>query len=102
MLMTCNKSWGFQPPYYTLFIYEIMGALERFVKDEFMIRRNIHRPKSKAVSIYMDQDTELKLLKAADRSGRSKSAEIMMRLRDHLSRFPNFYNSETTEVFPNN
>ncbi|EEO2132800.1 TraY domain-containing protein, partial [Salmonella enterica] len=42
------------------------------------------------------------ILKAKDRSGRSKSAEALIRLRDHLEKFPDFYNSEMAEVIPNN
>ncbi|ELY9255541.1 TraY domain-containing protein, partial [Escherichia coli] len=33
-------------------------------------------------------------IKAKDRSGRSKTIEVQIRLRDHLKRFPDFYNEE--------
>ncbi|WP_395306134.1 TraY domain-containing protein [Enterobacter sp. ECC-019] len=45
----------------------------------------------------LDDETNRLLIKAKDRSLRSKTAEAFMRLRDHLERFPDFYNSETTE-----
>ncbi|MDZ1481940.1 TraY domain-containing protein [Klebsiella pneumoniae] len=35
-----------------------------------------------------------RLIKAKDRSRRSKTAEAYLRLKDHLERFPDFYNSE--------
>ncbi|EMW0831607.1 TPA: TraY domain-containing protein [Klebsiella aerogenes] len=45
----------------------------------------------------LDEDTNRLLIKAKDRSSRSKTAEAYMRLRDHLERYPDFYNSETVE-----
>ncbi|EFJ7802435.1 TraY domain-containing protein [Escherichia coli] len=45
----------------------------------------------------LDEDTNRLLIKAKDRSSRSKTAEAYMRLRDHLERFPDFYNSETVK-----
>ncbi|HDS8563991.1 TPA: TraY domain-containing protein, partial [Klebsiella pneumoniae] len=38
--------------------------------------------------------TNRRLIKAKDRSRRSKTAEAYLRLKDHLERFPDFYNSE--------
>ncbi|WP_206615685.1 TraY domain-containing protein [Raoultella ornithinolytica] len=38
-----------------------------------------------------------RLIKAKDRSRRSKTSEAYLRLKDHLERFPDFYNSEITE-----
>ncbi|EGJ7855815.1 TraY domain-containing protein, partial [Escherichia coli] len=32
------------------------------------------------------------LLGARERSGRTKTNEVLVRLRDHLNRFPDFYN----------
>lgn len=54
------------------------------------------------MTLYLDPDTHLRLLKAKDRSGRPKSTEAMIRLRDHLQKFPDFYNSDMVEVIPNN
>jgi len=54
------------------------------------------------MTLYLDQDTNLRILKAKDRSGRPKSTEAMIRLRDHLQKFPDFYNSDLVEVIPNN
>ncbi|ELM1981114.1 conjugal transfer relaxosome protein TraY, partial [Klebsiella pneumoniae] len=36
--------------------------------------------------------TNHKLLGARERSGRTKTNEVLVRLRDHLNRFPDFYN----------
>jgi len=47
-----------------------------------------------AVMIRLDEDTNNRLLKATENSGRSKTNEATLRIRDHLSRFPDFYNSE--------
>ncbi|WP_275213611.1 TraY domain-containing protein [Citrobacter freundii] len=59
-----------------------------------MIRRHRLRGPTVTMSIYLDPQTDLLILKAKDRSGRSKSAEALIRLRDHLEKFPDFYNSE--------
>ena len=67
-----------------------------------MIRRHRLRGPTVTMSIYLDPQTDLLILKAKDRSGRSKSAEALIRLRDHLEKFPDFYNSEMAEVIPNN
>ncbi|EFO1610411.1 TraY domain-containing protein [Escherichia coli] len=40
----------------------------------------------------LDDATNHKLLGARERSGRTKTNEVLVRLRDHLSRFPDFYN----------
>ncbi|QGV85626.1 TraY domain-containing protein (plasmid) [Klebsiella pneumoniae] len=42
----------------------------------------------------LDEETNRRLIKAKDRSRRSKTAEAYLRLKDHLERFPDFYNSE--------
>ncbi len=59
-----------------------------------MRRRNTRNGTSRLVSVYFDEDTNIRLIRAKDRSGRSKSAEVQIRLRDHLRRFPDFYNEE--------
>ncbi|MEB7891764.1 TraY domain-containing protein [Hafnia alvei] len=53
-----------------------------------------------AVLIRLDDKTNKKLLKARERSGRSKTLEALLRLQDHLSRFPDFYNSDNSEGLP--
>lgn len=73
-----------------------------FMKGIKMIRRQRLRGPTITMSIYLDPDTDLRLLKAKDRSGRSKSQEALLRLRDHLLKYPDFYNSEMVEVIPNN
>ncbi|EJY0730834.1 TraY domain-containing protein [Salmonella enterica] len=42
----------------------------------------------------LDDETNRLLINAKNRSGRSKTIEMVMRLRDHLLRYPDFYNSE--------
>lgn len=49
------------------------------------------------VSVYLDDDTHAILVSAKNRSGRTKSTEVAMRLKDHLRRFPNYIFSEQTE-----
>ncbi|MCK2179582.1 TraY domain-containing protein [Hafnia paralvei] len=50
--------------------------------------------------MYLDNETNALLTSTKNRSGRSKSIEVAMRLKDHLLRFPDFYNSEYTEGVP--
>ncbi|WP_262494325.1 TraY domain-containing protein, partial [Klebsiella pneumoniae] len=49
------------------------------------------------VSVYLDDDTHALLVSAKNRSGRTKSTEVAMRLKDHLRRFPNYIFSELRE-----
>ncbi|MCS3434221.1 TraY domain-containing protein [Klebsiella sp. BIGb0407] len=50
------------------------------------------RPGNKiTVSIYLDKETHEKLISSKNRSGRNKSKEIVVRLQDHLKKFPNYY-----------
>ncbi|MCW9474385.1 TraY domain-containing protein [Klebsiella grimontii] len=49
------------------------------------------------VSVYLDDDTHAILVSAKNRSGRTKSTEVAMRLKDHLRRFPNYIFSEQKE-----
>ncbi|EPK1357018.1 TraY domain-containing protein, partial [Klebsiella pneumoniae] len=49
------------------------------------------------VSVYLDDDTHAVLVSAKNRSGRTKSTEVAMRLKDHLRRFPNYIFSEQSE-----
>ncbi|HGV3493536.1 TPA: TraY domain-containing protein [Klebsiella quasipneumoniae subsp. quasipneumoniae] len=46
------------------------------------------------VSVYLDDDTHNVLVGAKNRSGRTKSTEVAMRLKDHLKRFPNYIFTE--------
>lgn len=55
-----------------------------------------------AVTVRFDDETNFKLIKAKNRSGWCKSYEVRERLRDHLEKFPDFYNTEMVEVIPNN
>ncbi|HGU1176822.1 TPA: conjugal transfer relaxosome protein TraY, partial [Escherichia coli] len=45
------------------------------------------------VLLILDETTNQKLLAARDRSGRTKTNEVFIRLKDHLNRFPDFYNA---------
>ncbi|WP_139615436.1 TraY domain-containing protein, partial [Klebsiella pneumoniae] len=40
------------------------------------------------VSFKLDEDTHLKLVNAKERSGRSKAGEVVLRVKDHLLRYP--------------
>ncbi|WP_121554093.1 TraY domain-containing protein [Gibbsiella quercinecans] len=56
------------------------------------MRRSNSRPAlGLAVNVRLDQDTHNKLIEAKMRSGRSKSMEIVLRVRDHLERYPKFF-----------
>lgn len=59
-----------------------------------MRRRNAREGISRTVSVYLDEDTNNRLIRAKDRSGRSKTIEVQIRLRDHLKCYPDFYNEE--------
>lgn len=51
--------------------------------------------------VRLDDVTNTRLINAKNRSGRSKSNEMALRLKDHLERFPDFYNSEYAEEMLN-
>ena len=56
------------------------------------MRRNFIRPApGNKVLLVLDDATNHKLLGARERSGRTKTNEVLVRLRDHLNRFPLFY-----------
>ncbi|MCV4808867.1 conjugal transfer relaxosome protein TraY, partial [Escherichia coli] len=56
--------------------------------------RNIIRPApGNKVLLVLDDATNHKLLGARERSGRTKTNEVFIRLKDHLNRFPDFYNA---------
>lgn len=46
------------------------------------------------LSIYLDREVYALLVRTKNRSGRAKSKEVAIRLKDHLERFPDFYNSD--------
>ncbi|HGB5896037.1 TPA: conjugal transfer relaxosome protein TraY, partial [Salmonella enterica subsp. enterica serovar Kottbus] len=48
----------------------------------------------KKLSLTLDEATNRQLLNARERSGRTKTNEALVRLQDHLSRYPDFYNEE--------
>ncbi|MCP9269137.1 TraY domain-containing protein [Xenorhabdus sp. XENO-1] len=58
------------------------------------MRRNTRSALGPAVQIRLDEETNCCLIRAKERSGRSKSSEVTLRIEDHLNRFPDFYNPE--------
>lgn len=62
------------------------------------IRSNARPAPGQHVLLRLDEDTNRRLIKAKDRSRRSKTSEAYLRLKDHLERFPDFYNSDITET----
>ncbi|TBL91143.1 TraY domain-containing protein [Hafnia alvei] len=65
-----------------------------------MRNNGMNGKKRSIVSVYLDNETNSLLTGAKNRSGRSKSIEVAMRLKDHLLRFPDFYNSTIKEELP--
>lgn len=65
-----------------------------------MRNNSMNGKKRSIVSVYLDNETNSLLTGAKNRSGRSKSIEVAMRLKDHLLRFPDFYNSTIKEELP--
>ena len=65
---------------------------------ERAVRSNARSAPGKNVLLKLDEETNRRLIKAKDRSRRSKTSEAYLRLKDHLERFPDFYNSEITET----
>ncbi|EAA0562692.1 conjugal transfer protein TraY [Salmonella enterica subsp. enterica serovar Lexington] len=60
-----------------------------------MNRRNARSAPGNKILLNLDDSTNHKLLDARERSGRTKTTEALLRLRDHLSKYPDFYNAET-------
>ncbi|WGE31036.1 TraY domain-containing protein (plasmid) [Edwardsiella tarda] len=50
-----------------------------------------------AVSIRLSDIANESLISACLRSNRPKSTEVVLRLTDHLERFPDFYNADSVE-----
>ena len=62
-----------------------------------MSKRYTNTGNKNIVSVYLDDDTHAVLVSAKNRSGRTKSTEVAMCLKDHLRRFPNYIFSEQRE-----
>ena len=62
-----------------------------------MSKRYTNTGNKNIVSVYLDDDTHAVLVSVKNRSGRTKSTEVAMRLKDHLRRFPNYIFSEQRE-----
>ncbi|EDR2591828.1 TraY domain-containing protein [Salmonella enterica subsp. enterica] len=60
-----------------------------------MNRRNARSAPGNKILLNLDDSTNHKLLDARERSGRTKTTEALLRVRDHLSKYPDFYNAET-------
>lgn len=73
------------------FLYEIGGDLAQ---------KNSRPALGRFVTIKLDDATNNLLISAKNRSGRSKTNEMTIRMRDHLERFPDFYSSEYAEGVP--
>ena len=94
MLKKCNETGLVLGPFSTGHFCAIMILLVGKQKVNSVRRRNARGGISRTVSVYLDEDTNNRLIRAKDRSGRSKTIEVQIRLRDHLKRFPDFYNEE--------
>lgn len=70
--------------------------------DVRLVRRNTRPALGNAVTIRLDDATNTLLIRAKNRSGRSKTNEMKIRIKDHLEKFPDFYHSESTEGMPAN
>ncbi|EBW6363704.1 conjugal transfer protein TraY [Salmonella enterica subsp. enterica serovar Oranienburg] len=59
-----------------------------------MRKGSLRSAPSRKVLLTLDETTNKQLLNARERSGRTKTNEALIRLQDHLSRYPDFYNEE--------
>ncbi|WP_437593217.1 conjugal transfer relaxosome protein TraY (plasmid) [Escherichia coli] len=59
-----------------------------------MIKGALRSAPSRKVLLTLDEETNKLLLGARERSGRTKTNEALVRLQDHLQRYPDFYNEE--------
>ncbi|MFP8759929.1 TraY domain-containing protein [Klebsiella grimontii] len=50
--------------------------------------------REKRLFLRFDEETNKMLIKAKNKSGRSKTLEVYLRLKQHLVKFPDFYSSE--------
>lgn len=65
---------------------------------EKAVRSNARPAPGKNVLLRLDEETNRRLIKAKDRSRRSKTGEAYLRLKDHLERFPDFYSSDINNL----
>ncbi|EAX1823559.1 TraY domain-containing protein [Pseudocitrobacter faecalis] len=80
--------------------FRIKDHLNRF--PMFRVMDNPDFQREVYVTVRFDDDTNLKLINAKNRTGWCKTYEVRERLHDHLTKFPDFYNAEMVEVIPNN
>ncbi|EAX5651171.1 conjugal transfer relaxosome protein TraY [Salmonella enterica] len=59
-----------------------------------MKKGNLRPAPGRKLSLTLDEATNRQRLNARERSGRTKTNEALVRLQDHLSRYPDFYNEE--------
>ncbi|KZR34942.1 TraY domain-containing protein [Enterobacter genomosp. S] len=81
-------------------LHRIKDHLRRF--PMFRIMENPVFSHEKYLTVRFDDETNLKLINAKNRSGWCKTYEVRERLHDHLVKFPDFYNADMVEVIPNN
>lgn len=65
-----------------------------FFEGDIVSNRYSVKGNKTLVSVYLDDSTHAILMSAKNRSGRTKSTEVAMRLKDHLRRYPNYIFSE--------
>ncbi|WP_058876148.1 TraY domain-containing protein, partial [Klebsiella pneumoniae] len=54
--------------------------------------------RDKRLFLRFDEKTNKMLIKAKNKSGRSKTLEVYLRLKAHLLKFPDFYSSEVEVI----
>lgn len=54
--------------------------------------------RDKRLFLRFDEKTNKMLIKAKNKSGRSKTLEVYLRLKTHLLKFPDFYSSEVEVI----
>lgn len=81
-------------------LHRIKDHLRRFPMFRIMVNPVFSH--EKYLTVRFDDETNLKLINAKNRSGWCKTYEVRERLHDHLVKFPDFYNAEMVEVIPNN
>jgi len=59
-----------------------------------VIKGALRSAPSRKVLLTLDEETNKLLLGPRERSGRTKTNEALVRLQDHLQRYPDFYNEE--------
>lgn len=93
-VLRSGRSRGFEV------FFRVRDHLNRF--PMFSVMESPDFSREHYATVRFDDETNLKLINAKNRSGWCKSYEVRERLHDHLKKFPDFYNAEMAEVIPNN